>query len=63
MKTIEAGPIELLYDSPAYFSKVSICLLSDNSVSLREYNRDNNEVHRTSTMSGDISAALDRMHH
>ena len=56
MTTVEAGPYELIKQTP--YSKVTFCLMDDNSISMREYNRDNNVTTRSNTQLVDITAAL-----
>jgi hypothetical protein len=39
MISIEAGPYELIRKEKDFFEKVTFCIMSDNSISQRNYNR------------------------
>jgi hypothetical protein len=58
MTTIEAGPYELTKQSKDFFEKVTFCIMSDNSISKRVYNRNGNVMKQEQLPMVDIGSAI-----
>ena len=61
MLNIEAGPYELTKDISTGYDKVTICMMSDQSVSERHYNRHGNVTSQKSCPSLDIDHAMKKI--
>ncbi len=58
MTQIEAGPYELTKQDKDFFEKVTFCLMDDNSISQRIYNKYGNVMQSKNIPNPDIEAAL-----
>ena len=58
MSTIEAGPYELTKQSKDFFEKVTFCIMGDNSISKRVYNKYGNVMKQEQLPMTDISSAI-----
>ena len=58
MLHIEAGPYELTKNDKNFYEKVTFCLMNDNSISQRHYNKYGNVMTQKSTACADIETAV-----
>ena len=58
MISVEAGPYELTKKDKDFFEKVTLCLMSDNSISQRNYNKYGNVMTQNTIMTPDLEAAI-----
>jgi hypothetical protein len=58
MTSIEAGPYELTKQNKDFYEKVTFCIMDDNSISKRVYNRHGNVMKQEKIPMADISSAI-----
>lgn len=58
MTQIEAGPYELTKKDKDFFEKITFCLMDDNSISQRVYNKYGNVMQSKSIANPDIETAV-----
>jgi len=58
MTSVVAGPYELIKDSKESFEKISFCLMDDNCITQRHYNRYGNVMTQRKITNTDLDAAL-----
>ncbi len=58
---IAAGPYELVKKDKDFFEKVTFCLMDDNSISQRHYNKYGNVMTQKATPNPDIESAIHKL--
>lgn len=58
---IEAGPYELVKKDKQFFEKVTFCLMNDNSISQRHYNKFGNVMTQKALPNPDIETAIHQL--
>jgi hypothetical protein len=58
---IEAGPYELVKRDKQFFEKVTFCLMNDNSISQRHYNKFGNVTTQKALPNPDIESAIHQL--
>ena len=61
MTTIEAGPYELTKQDKDFYEKITFCIMDDNSISKRVYNKYGNVTAQDKTLLSDMTAALNKL--
>ncbi len=61
MTTIEAGPYELTKQDKDFFEKITFCLMDDNSISQRVYNKYGNVMTQKTIANPDIETAVKQL--
>ena len=61
MTQIEAGPYELTKKDKDFFEKITFCLMYDNSISQRVYNKYGNVMQSKSIANPDIETAVTQL--
>lgn len=58
MTAIEAGPYELIRKDKDFYEKVTLCIMSDNSISQRNYNKYGNVMTQKQIVTPDLTDAV-----
>jgi hypothetical protein len=61
MTSIEAGPYELTKQLKDFYEKITYCIMHDNSISKRVYNKYGNVMKQEIVPMPDISSALTKL--
>ena len=61
MTSIEAGPYELVKNEKGIYEKITYCIMDDNSISKRIYNKQGNVMTQEKLPQVDLTTALSQM--